>query len=45
VDPEDWEVDMADSREFFAKFGDRLPPEIREEQDALLRRLEKPQPA
>jgi phosphoenolpyruvate carboxykinase (GTP) len=45
VDPEDWEVDMADSREFFAKFGNRLPSEIREEQNALLRRLEKPQPA
>ena len=39
VDPDDWEVDLADSREFFAKFGDRLPVEIHEEQDRLVRRL------
>jgi phosphoenolpyruvate carboxykinase (GTP) len=31
VDRGDWEADLADSREFFAKFGDRLPQELREE--------------
>ncbi len=41
VDPDDWEVDLADSREFFAKFGKRLPMELREEQDRLVQRLEK----
>ncbi len=33
VDADDWEIDLADSREFFAKFGKRLPEELREEQD------------
>jgi phosphoenolpyruvate carboxykinase (GTP) len=45
VDPDDWEVDVADSREFFEKFGDRLPPELHEEQDRLVQRLEKALPA
>jgi phosphoenolpyruvate carboxykinase (GTP) len=45
VDPDDWEVDLADSREFFAKFGDRLPPELLEEQDRLVKRLERALPA
>ena len=45
VDPDDWEVDLADSREFFAKFGERLPPELLEEQDRLVKRLEKALPA
>jgi phosphoenolpyruvate carboxykinase (GTP) len=42
VNTDDWEADLADSREFFAKFGNRLPVELREEQEGLLRRLEKP---
>jgi len=41
VDADDWEADVADSREFFAKFGNHLPPELREEQENLLRRLGK----
>ncbi len=45
VDPDDWEVDVADSREFFAKFGNRLPKELREEQDGLVRRLEQAIPS
>ncbi len=45
VDPDDWEVDVADSREFFERFGDRLPPELHEEQDRLVQRLEKALPA
>jgi phosphoenolpyruvate carboxykinase (GTP) len=40
VDPEDWEEDLADSREFFNKFGSRLPRELREEHEELTRRLE-----
>jgi phosphoenolpyruvate carboxykinase (GTP) len=44
VEPDDWEVDLADSREFFAKFGDRLPRELVQEQDGLVGRLEKAMP-
>jgi len=39
VNPEDWEEDLADSRQFFGKFGSRLPRELREEHDKLSRRL------
>jgi phosphoenolpyruvate carboxykinase (GTP) len=39
VDPEDWDADLDDSREFFAKFGDRLPKEMREEHEKLARRF------
>jgi phosphoenolpyruvate carboxykinase (GTP) len=39
VDPEDWEQELVDSAEFFAKFGSRLPREIREEHDKLSGRL------
>jgi phosphoenolpyruvate carboxykinase (GTP) len=45
VDADDWEIDLADSREFFAKFGPRLPAELREEHHKLARRLEKSIPA
>ncbi|HYW66177.1 MAG TPA: phosphoenolpyruvate carboxykinase domain-containing protein, partial [Candidatus Dormibacteraeota bacterium] len=45
VDADDWEYDLADSREFFAKFGSRLPAELREEHQKLARRLEKSIPA
>jgi phosphoenolpyruvate carboxykinase (GTP) len=39
VDPDDWEQDLADSREFFAKFGDRLPQELREEHQRAAARI------
>ena len=39
VSSEDWEEDLADSRQFFNKFGSRLPHELREEHDKLSRRL------
>jgi len=45
VDADDWEIDLADSREFFAKFGPRLPAELREEHQKLARRLERSIPA
>jgi phosphoenolpyruvate carboxykinase (GTP) len=39
VNPEDWEDDLADSRQLFDKFGGRLPRELREEHEKLSRRL------
>ena len=39
VDPEDWEQELADTKEFFAKFGDRLPGELRDEHNGLGGRL------
>ena len=39
VNPEDWEDDLTDSRQFFGKFGSRLPRELREEHEKLSRRL------
>ena len=40
VDRGDWETDLADSREFFNKFGDRLPQELREEHQRAAARIE-----
>jgi phosphoenolpyruvate carboxykinase (GTP) len=40
VNPEDWEQELADSREFFTKFGTRLPRELRDEHDKLSRRFQ-----
>jgi phosphoenolpyruvate carboxykinase (GTP) len=45
VDGDDWEVDLADSREFLDKFGARLPAELREEYNRVVRRFEKSMPA
>jgi phosphoenolpyruvate carboxykinase (GTP) len=45
VDGDDWEVDLADTREFFAKFGGRLPTPIREEYQSVIRRFERALPA
>jgi len=41
VDPEDWELEMEDSKQFLAKFGARLPRQISEEQEKLARRFQR----
>jgi phosphoenolpyruvate carboxykinase (GTP) len=41
VDADDWEIDLADTREFFAKFGGRLPQALRDEYQTTIRRFEK----
>jgi phosphoenolpyruvate carboxykinase (GTP) len=41
VNPEDWEAEMEDSKEFLGKFGERLPRQIREEHDKLARRFQR----
>jgi phosphoenolpyruvate carboxykinase (GTP) len=45
LEPDDWEIDLADTREFFAKFGGRLPLAMREEYQGLVRRFERAMPA
>ena len=45
VDADDWEIDLSDTREFFAKFGGRLPLPLREEYQGVVRRFEKAMPA
>ena len=39
VDPALWKQEVAGIREFYAKFGDKLPKELRDELDALEARL------
>jgi phosphoenolpyruvate carboxykinase (GTP) len=41
VDPADWLEESRTTAEFFAKFGDRLPAPIRQEQEALASRLQR----
>ena len=41
VDPADWTKEHADVGDFFNKFGDRLPEEIREEHNRLGERLQR----
>ena len=45
VEADDWELDLADTREFFAKFGNRLPQPLREEYQGVIQRFEKAMPA
>ncbi len=45
VDADNWATDLADSKEFFAKFGDRLPAEIRKEHEAVGKRFQQSVPA
>ncbi len=39
IDRADWQNEIASQRNFFEQFGTRMPPEIREEHQALARRL------
>ncbi len=41
IDKEAWKEDLANQREFFAQFGDRLPKEIEESMDTLEANLNK----
>jgi phosphoenolpyruvate carboxykinase (GTP) len=45
VDAEDWEADLGDVREFFGKFGEKLPSELRKEYEAVKGRFQKSVPA
>jgi len=40
VNAEDWAEDLKDQREFFDRIGDRLPKELRQEQEDFARRLD-----
>ena len=39
IDKDAWREDLANQREFFAQFGDRLPKEIKDSMDELEKRL------
>jgi phosphoenolpyruvate carboxykinase (GTP) len=41
VNPDDWQSELDDTRQFFDKFGARLPREMREEHERLGRRLQR----
>jgi len=41
VNPEDWDAEMEESRQFLAKFGARLPRKIGEEHEKLARRFQR----
>ena len=41
IDKEAWKEDLANQREFFAQFGDRLPKEIKDSMDELEAKLNK----
>jgi phosphoenolpyruvate carboxykinase (GTP) len=41
VNPDDWQSELDDTRQFFDKFGNRLPRELREEHAKLSHRLER----
>jgi phosphoenolpyruvate carboxykinase (GTP) len=41
VNPDDWQSELDDTRQFFDKFGARLPREMREEHERLVSRLQR----
>jgi phosphoenolpyruvate carboxykinase (GTP) len=41
VNAEDWEAELEDAKQFFAKFGARLPRQIREEHEKLAQRFQR----
>ena len=45
VNPADWEPELADTRQFLAKFGERLPKELLDEHHKLAQRFQRAVPA
>jgi phosphoenolpyruvate carboxykinase (GTP) len=45
VNPDDWQLELEDGRQFFDKFGSRLPRELRDQHEKLSRRLQRTVPA
>jgi GTP-dependent phosphoenolpyruvate carboxykinase len=41
VNPDDWDLEMEDSKQFLAKFGARLPRQLSEEHEKLARRFQR----
>ena len=41
VNPDDWQAELDDTRQFFDKFGARLPQEMHEEHEKLSWRLQR----
>jgi phosphoenolpyruvate carboxykinase (GTP) len=41
VNPEDWEAEMEDTKDFFTKFDDSLPQAIRQEHEKLSKRFQR----
>jgi phosphoenolpyruvate carboxykinase (GTP) len=41
VNPEDWDAEMEESKQFLGKFGKRLPRQISEEHEKLARRFQR----
>jgi phosphoenolpyruvate carboxykinase (GTP) len=41
VNPQEWESELLETKEFFGKFGNRLPREILEEHEKLSRRFDR----
>ena len=41
VNPEDWDAEMEESKQFLGKFGKRLPPQISEEHEKLAQRFQR----
>jgi phosphoenolpyruvate carboxykinase (GTP) len=41
VNPEDWDAEMEESKQFFGKFGNRLPRQIGEEREKLAQRFQR----
>ena len=45
VNPADWEPELADTKQFLAKFGERLPKELLDEHHKLAQRFQRAVPA
>ena len=40
ISPDDWRSEADNIGEFFGKFGNRLPPQMEEQRQALIKRLQ-----